>query len=104
LAKEFENQEEWAKAHALYQQLQDFEADARLLIHAGEALSKSGRLSLLAKWLDELPAGIFLSHPVLLARRGMVVATLGNSEFGLSLLDQAMTPLSAESNVLWHRR
>ena len=98
LANEYEKQEEWAKAHAIYQRLQDIEADAGLLIKAGESLINSGRMSILAKWIDELPADIFFTHPILLARRGMVAAILGNTEHGLSLLDQAVSALRPENN------
>lgn len=98
LANVYAKREEWEKAHAIYQRLQDINANANLIVSAGESMVKGGRNGLLATWIDELPVEIMTAHPALLARRGIVAATQGETIRGLALLDQAVSAWRAENN------
>jgi two-component SAPR family response regulator len=79
----------WENAHALYQKIGDLEATVELIEEAGPPLVRRGRLSILGRWLDDLPAAIFSGQPSLLSLRGFVAENLGEVDQGLALLDRA---------------
>jgi ATP/maltotriose-dependent transcriptional regulator MalT len=91
LAHAYAKRQDWERAHDVYQRLEDVEAIADLLESAGEAMVKSGLVARLAEWLDSLPLVVLMSRPALLARRGFTAAALGETQRGLSLLNQAVS-------------
>ena len=93
LASVHTDQGEWEKAHKIYRQLDDTVATANLIEQAGTPMVKTGRLTLLANWLDALPAHLLNSRPGLLSVRGDVAMMLGQVTRGLDFLDQAESTL-----------
>jgi LuxR family transcriptional regulator, maltose regulon positive regulatory protein len=98
LANVFIERKDWERAYAVLQQLKDIEATVALLELAGEPMVKAHQLTRLAEWLDALPNGVLESKPTLLARRGIVAATLGETLWGLRLLNQAVKTLRKEGD------
>ena len=98
LAYVYAKREEWEKAHAIYQRLQDIDANADLIVEAGSSLVKNSRNGLLAAWIDELPVEVVTARPALLARRGIVAATQGETVRGLALLDRAVSAWRLANN------
>jgi len=98
LAGLYTKRNDWDRAYNIFQQLEDVEAIADLLDHAGEAMVKSGLVARLADWLDSLPLLVLMSRPALLARRGFTAAALGETQRGLSLLNQAVTTFRAAND------
>ncbi|HET19040.1 MAG TPA: tetratricopeptide repeat protein, partial [Chromatiales bacterium] len=95
LASIYSDQGQWESAHKIYRQLGDAEATADLIERAGTPMVKSGRLILLAEWVDQLPPEILDSHPGLLSVRGDVAVMLGDVARGLAWLNQAADALRA---------
>jgi LuxR family maltose regulon positive regulatory protein len=98
LAVAYAERNEWEKAYTLYQRLGDVTSSANLIELAGPSLVKGGRLTILSKWLDALPADTMASRPALLSLRGMVAVMLGEVDHGLSLLDQAEAAFRSADN------
>jgi ATP/maltotriose-dependent transcriptional regulator MalT len=90
LIKVRSERQEWELAYTTCLTLGDIETTADLLEQAGEAIVRSGRTTLLGKWLEALPAGVIEQRPMLLARQGIVLTTQGDTERGLRLLDRAV--------------
>lgn len=101
LARTYAEREEWEKAYTIYKTLDDISATSELVNEAGTSMVKGGRVETLREWLDELPRIVLLSHPGLLARRGIVAAVQGDIPHGLSLLDKAVDAFRVENN---HKR
>ncbi len=93
MASIFADQGEWEEAHKVQMRLGDDQATADLIERAGPPLMKSGRLALLAEWIDRLPPRILDSHPGLLSVRGDVAVMLGDVARGLAWLNQAVAAL-----------
>jgi ATP/maltotriose-dependent transcriptional regulator MalT len=98
LADVYAQRHDWNRAYACLQRLNDVEAIVALLEQAGEPMVMSHQLVRLAEYLDALPAEVLQRHPKLLARRGIVAATLGETHWGLTLLNQAVTALKSEQD------
>jgi LuxR family transcriptional regulator, maltose regulon positive regulatory protein len=93
LANAYLRQRDWARAYDTLQTLGDIEALVKMLEQAGEPMVRANQLAKLAEWLDALPPGTLETRPMLLARRGIVAATLGETHWGLSMLNQAVEAL-----------
>lgn len=89
LVEVFAAREDWDRAYAACQRLDDPEALAGLVERAGSALVRGGRLRTAAEWVDALPAGLLAARPSLLSLRGVAAIIQGQVERGLSLLNQA---------------
>ncbi len=89
----FSQQENWEKAYDICQRLGDVEVTVELIEEAGSSMIKSGRWATLARWIDALPAEVVSSRPALYSLRGDAAVMLGETAFGLSLLDQAAVAL-----------
>jgi LuxR family transcriptional regulator, maltose regulon positive regulatory protein len=98
LARTYAKREDWEKAYSIYKALDDTPAASELVDQAGTSMVKRGRVETLREWLDDLPRDVLLSHPGLLARRGIVAAVQGDIPYGLSLLDKAVDALRREGN------
>ncbi len=100
---------EWDRAHSACQHLGDSTLVADLIEHAGLLLVKSGRVTTLAHWIDELPPNLLASRPHLASLRGIAASMQGEVERGLSLQNQAEAAfrsagdLSALARTLAHR-
>ena len=95
LADVYADRGEWEKAHNACGRLGDLAATADLIERAGTPMVKSGRLVLLAEWIDLLPLDLLDARPGLLSVRGDVAVMLGNVTRGLSWLNQAEAALRA---------
>ena len=91
----YADQGEWEKAHSACRRLGDLAATADLIERASTPMVKSGRLILLAKWIDLLPPELLDARPGLLSARGDAAVMLGEVARGLILLNQATTALRA---------
>jgi LuxR family maltose regulon positive regulatory protein len=99
MASVYAERGEWEKAHELYRRLDDEESIANLIEQAESSLMATGRLTLLAKWLDELPTVTLDSHPRLLSLRGFVALMLGDVERGAFLLERALNALREAGDI-----
>lgn len=100
LAAYYTEQREWEKAHRCYQQLGDVEAIATLIEQAGLPLLQSGRILLLAGWLDSLPTDLLQTRSLLLSIKGDVLGRKGDVQTALRLLNQAEAALRAAGDQL----
>lgn len=98
LAEVYTQRQDWDRAYLCLQRLNDTDAIVALLEKAGEPMVVSHQLTRLAEYLDALPPGVLESHPKLLARRGIVAASLGETHWGLSLLNQAVRALEQQQS------
>ena len=94
----YTEREEWDKAYAICQHLEDVNVTAALIERAGESMVVGGRTALLVEWLDALSDDALSAHPALLARRGIALALQGDTKQGLCLLDQAVMAFRARDN------
>lgn len=101
LARYYQRQANWEKAHYYLHRLGDLSAVADLIETAGLPLLYAGRLSLLWAWLEELPPGFLTERPVLLALQGDVLTRQGDLQQGLATLSTAIDLLSAESAPIY---
>lgn len=90
LADWYTEHSQWEKAHRIYQQLQNYQADASLLEQAGSALIKNGRAQTLTTWIDELPTYLRTSRPALLSLRATTLGMFGKMSQCLFLFDEAV--------------
>jgi LuxR family maltose regulon positive regulatory protein len=97
LVRIYGQRDEWERAYAACQQLEDPSTTAGLLEQAAHAMLTGGRISLFQRWLNALPPGMLESRPLLLGRFGLVLATQGESTRGLDYLDQALRRYQAEA-------
>lgn len=81
---------DWERAHAASKQLGDQEVLVDVILQAGPVLIRDGRLTLLADWIDDLPAEIFYDNPKLMALRAHPEMVLGQGDRGLGLFNQAI--------------
>lgn len=91
--------EEWQKAYAICERLDDKEITADLVHKAGSSLAGNGQFKLLAKWLSALPATVLHSRPYLLALYGAVISIVGDLQNGLTLLNKAEVTLQEQNDM-----
>lgn len=109
LAAVYAARQEWEKAHRCYQRLGDLPATAVLIEQAGLPLLQSGRILLLAGWLDSLPTDLLQARPRLLSLKGDVLGRKGEVQQALTLLNEAEAMLRAAGDSIqlartWVRR
>jgi LuxR family transcriptional regulator, maltose regulon positive regulatory protein len=85
----YSRRQEWQKAYTVCLSLGDLDTTGDFLEHAGEEIVRSGRTAMLKSWLETLPNSFIASRPALLARMGIVLASQGDAQRGMRLLDQA---------------
>lgn len=100
LASHHASNKEWEKAHRCYQRLGDVEAIADLIEAAGYSLIRSGRILLLAGWIDGLPSDLLQARPLLLSLRGDVLGRKGDVEQALAVLNRAAMLLDESADWL----
>ena len=99
LAKTFMQRQDWVRAYDTLKRLDDTQALVEMLEIAGEPMVRANQLSRLAEWLDALPPGLLETRPKLTARRGIVAATLGETHWGLTMLNKAVEALREENDT-----
>ena len=99
LADVYEEQGEWEKAHAVYQQFANAGLLAGLLERSGTALLLSERLVTLAGWLDELPASLLRERPALQSLKAALLCARGEGRSALAMLDQAIPELENKNII-----
>lgn len=98
----FIDRQQWEKAHQVYfHRLGDAQATAQLIEQAGQEMIGCGRLVILEKWIDALPAEILTSRARLLAIYGFVKTALGKIDEGLVHLNRAETLLQSDDDPAW---
>ena len=86
----YANHHWWEKAYAACRQLGDEQITADFIESASAALVHSGRITLLASWLDELPPALVDNNPGLLVYRVVLAIMTGDPESGLRMLNRAL--------------
>lgn len=95
LATYYERGQNWEKVHHLYEQNGDLDSLVKLLETCGTHLIRNGRVAMLGDWLDRLPVFLVQQNPRLLSLQGAVAYTRGETQSGISLLNQAEKSLRA---------
>jgi len=88
----------WEKAYAACTQLGDEQITEDFIESASAALVHSGRITLLASWLDELPPTLVDNNPGLLVYRASLASMRGDSESGLRMINQALEGQSPQED------
>ncbi len=99
LAEHYVDQEEWEKAHFVYEKLGDQEALVGLIEKAGNNFTRSGRIVTLGNWLERLPISLLQRSPTLLSLQGTVIYAKGETQLGISLLSQAEAAFRANHDI-----
>jgi LuxR family transcriptional regulator, maltose regulon positive regulatory protein len=95
----FSEADEWEKAYSISKQLNDVNAIADLIVLAGPSMIRNGRQALLANWIDALPPDEQIKKPQLMSLRAVHEIILGQSERGLTLLNQAEIALREMDDI-----
>jgi two-component SAPR family response regulator len=98
-AEVYRAQRDWEKAYAAYHDLADNNALAELIEEAGSEMIKGGLHQILARWLDEIPAGIFNARPGLISIKGAIALMSKNFHQALPFLSQAVSQLEEGENI-----
>jgi LuxR family maltose regulon positive regulatory protein len=93
LARAYENKQAWEEALHVYSTLEDQENIARLLVKAGPAFIRQGRILTLASWLEHLPENLVDVQPALLSLQGGIQVTKGDNRLAIELFDRAKVQL-----------
>ena len=90
LVKIYADRQEWERAYDICLRLGDIDWTVDFLTKAGEPMVRDGRIRLLGSWLEALPETVIIENPALQARKGIILATQGDTRRGLQLLDQSI--------------
>jgi LuxR family maltose regulon positive regulatory protein len=99
LAKTYKGQQEWEKAHFIYETMEDQRALVEVIEEASKDFIRNGRMVTLGNWLEHLPVSLLHNTPSLLSLQGVVASTQGQTQLGISLHNQAEREFRAEHNV-----
>ncbi len=89
LAVYYEKRQDWEKAHHIYEHNGDPDALVKLLETCGTHLIRNGRIAMLGDWLDRLPVFRLQQNSRLISLQGVVTHIRGETQAGISLLNQA---------------
>ncbi len=89
LAVYYEERQDWEKAHHIYEHNGDLNALVKLLETCGTHLIRNGRIAMLGDWLDRLPVFRLQQNSRLISLQGVVTHIRGETQAGISLLNQA---------------
>ncbi len=104
LADYYTSHGDWESAYRFYHKLGDVMGKARLIEQAGAAMATAGLAKPLSGWIDTLPSSLIDSSPALLSLKGLVISTLGSTQEGLQLYNQAISRMNeGNSNGLLPR-
>jgi len=90
MVKAYEKLGEWEKAYHACRELDDSEALAEVIEHAGTPMLQSALVTL-EGWLNSLPPAVLQTRPGLISLRGPILAVKGNLQESKELLDQAVS-------------
>jgi len=90
MVKSYEQAGEWEQAYYTCKQLNDPEALADVVEHAGTAMLQSALVTL-EGWINSLPPSMVLKRPGLISLRGPMLAMKGNLVESRQLLDTAIS-------------
>ena len=89
LAEEHTKNQEWEKAHAIYQHQGDQDKIAKFIIKAAQTLWDAGRLLLLEEWFNGLSLESLHANPILLGFKASITCARGNYQLGMEYYSQA---------------
>lgn len=89
LAQLYEERQNWEDALQIYDRLNDYQNQARILREAGNHFISAGRVLTLDNWLKKLPSDLLHSQPALVSLQGVVLFTQGDQRQALKLFNQA---------------
>jgi LuxR family transcriptional regulator, maltose regulon positive regulatory protein len=99
LAGTYKEQQDWEKAHFIYEKMGDENALLGIVEEASKDFIRNGRVATLGNWLEHLPLSLLHNNPSLLSLQGVVASTQGQTQLGISLHSQAEKEFRAEHNV-----
>lgn len=97
MVNNYEQAGEWEKAYYTCKQLNDPEALADVVEHAGTAMLQSALVTL-EGWVNALPPSIVVKRPGLISLLGPLAAMKGNLQESNNLLDKAVAAYRKEHN------
>ncbi len=98
MVKAYERSGEWEKAYFTCKQLDDPEALADVVEHAGVPMLQNALVTL-ETWINSLPPSIVQSRPGLISLRGPILAVKGDLQGSRELLDTAIAICRKKKNV-----
>lgn len=93
LANHFRKLKDWARAHEIYERLDDHASVVEMLIAEGSEIQSSGNLLALSDWLGECLDTDFKKHPELLSLLGSLRIMRGQVEDSLPCFEKAIPRL-----------
>jgi len=97
MVKYYERVGEWEKAYETCKQMNNVEALADVVEHAGTAMLQAALVTL-ENWVNSLPPAIVLKRPGLISLLGPMNAMKGNLQESHKLLDKAVAAYRREHN------
>jgi len=97
MVKTYEQAGDWEKAYYTCKQLNNSEALADVVEHAGTAMLQSALVTL-EGWVNSLPPSIVIKRPGLISLLGPLTAMKGNLQESNKLLDKAVAVYRKEHN------
>src|SRR5690606_1755571 len=102
LAQVYEERQNWEDALQIYDRLNDYQNQARILREAGNHFISAGRVLTLDNWLKKLPSDLLHSQPALISLQGVVLFTQGDQRQALKLFNQAEAGLRhGDDHLQW---
>jgi len=98
MVKYYENVGEWEKAYETCKQINNTEALADVVEHAGTAMLQTALVTL-EGWVNSLPPAIILNRPGLISLLGPMNAMKGNLQESHKLLDKAVAAYRQAHNT-----
>lgn len=98
MVKAYERSGEWEKAYFTCRQLDDPEALADVVEHAGVPMLQNALVTL-ETWINSLPPAIVQNRPGLISLRGPILAVKGDLQGSRALLDSAIAMCRKNRNV-----
>ena len=89
LAYDYEQQQNWEEALQVYDRLNDYPNQVRLLSEIGTNFVMAGRILTMHNWLLKIPVELLYSQPMLISHLAVVHFTQGDQHRALALLNQA---------------
>jgi len=89
MVKGYEKMGEWEKAYFTCKQLNDTDALADVIEHAGSPMLQSALVTL-DGWLNSLPPSMLQTRPGLISLRGPILAVKGNLQDSIELMNKAV--------------
>lgn len=98
LANFFSEQENWEQVYAIYKKMGDFKRIIHLLERVGTPLMAKGKVHKLAEWFEHIPYPLIQENLKILSLRASVAVNLGDSQEGLTLLNEVLAKLQSQKD------